>query len=125
MAIGAGKREPGDVMTVAQVADYLHLHKLTIYRYIRERKLPAIRLGRSFRVMRDDVHGFLDARRVGTMEQRPIHHTSPVSKSVPPPPEKGMPDRFERDLDPRRDIVQPRETMLTYNPLDWVNRGLH
>ncbi len=125
MAIRAGNREPGDVMTVAQVADYLHLHKLTIYRYIRERKLPAIRLGRSFRVMRDDVHRFLDAQRVGTMEQRPIHNTSPVSKSVPPPPEKRMPDRFEGDLDPRRDIVQPRETMLTYNPLDWVNRGLH
>lgn len=125
MAIRTGKPEPGDVMTVAQVADYLHLHKLTIYRYIRERKLPAIRLGRSFRVMRDDVHRFLDAQRVGTIVQRPIHHISPVSKSAPPPPEKRMPDRFEGDLDPRQDIVRPRETMLTYNPLDWVNRGLH
>ncbi len=125
MAIRASKRESGDVMTVAQVADYLHLHKLTIYRYIRERKLPAIRLGRSFRVMRDDVHRFLDAQRVGTMEQRSIHHISRVSNSVPPPPEKGTADRLGGDLDPRQDIVQPREMMLTYNPLDWVNRGLH
>ncbi len=125
MAIRTEKREASDVMTVAQVADYLHLHKLTIYRYIRERKLPAIRLGRSFRVMREDVHKFLDAQRVGTMEQRPVHPTPRASNPVPPYPEKETSDRFEGSLDPRQDIVRPRETTLTYNPLDWVNRGLH
>jgi len=121
----ADRLEPGEVMTVAQVADYLHLHKLTIYRYIRERKLPAIRLGRSFRVMRDDVHRFLDAQRVGTMEKRPPRAIPSVSAPVPPRREKEPTDRREGDLDPRREVVQPREAVLTYNPLDWVNRGLH
>jgi excisionase family DNA binding protein len=125
MTIRTGKREPVEVMTVAQVADYLHLHKLTIYRYIREQKLPAIRLGRSFRIMRDDVHRFLDAQRVGTTEKRATHEVPRASTVVSRHTAQEAPDRIERDLDPRRDIVQPRETTLTYNPLDWVNRGLH
>lgn len=113
-------------MTVAQVADYLHLNRLTIYKYIRERKLPAVKLGRTFRVMRDDVHRFLEAQRIGPAEQtRPTHTVGPASTTARPQPERETQDRPEEYLDPRQVIVQPRETMLTYNPLDWVIRGLH
>ena len=41
------------------VADYLQLNKDTIYRYIREGKLVASRLGRSYRVTKSNVDLFL------------------------------------------------------------------
>ncbi len=120
------RRGLDDVMTVAQVADYLHLNKLTIYRYIRERKLPAVKLGRTFRVMRDDVHRFLEAQRIGpAVKTEPKRTVGRASTTTQPQPERDTQDRPEEYLDPRQDIVQPRETLLTNNPLDWVIRGLH
>ncbi len=46
-------------MTPEQVAEYLQLRKDTVYRYIRDGKLAAIRLGRSYRVRKEDLDDFL------------------------------------------------------------------
>jgi len=48
-----------EIMTPEQVADYLQLSKDTIYRYIREGKLTASRLGRNYRIPRENVDLFL------------------------------------------------------------------
>jgi excisionase family DNA binding protein len=56
---------PSEVMTPAQVALYLQVHKLTVYRYVRDRQLPAVRLGRSLRILKADVDEFLRLHRVG------------------------------------------------------------
>lgn len=48
-----------DIMTPEQVADYLQLSKDTVYRYIREGKLIASRLGRNYRVPKENVDLFL------------------------------------------------------------------
>jgi excisionase family DNA binding protein len=53
-----------DVMTVEQVAEYLQLNKMTVYKYIREGKLPASRIGKSYRVRRTDLDVFLEVSRV-------------------------------------------------------------
>lgn len=50
-----------DVMTPEQVADYLQLATETVYRLIRQRKLAATRIGRAYRVSREDVESFLAA----------------------------------------------------------------
>ena len=47
-----------DVLTPEQVADYLQIRRDTVYRYIREGKLPAVRLGRSYRVTRENLDVF-------------------------------------------------------------------
>lgn len=52
-----------EILTVEQAADYLQVHKMTLYRYIREGLLPAVRLGRMYRLFRRDVEAFLDAMR--------------------------------------------------------------
>ena len=41
------------VMTIDQVAEYLHLHPLTVRRLARDGQLPAIKIGRQWRVKRD------------------------------------------------------------------------
>jgi excisionase family DNA binding protein len=44
-----------EIMTPEQVADYLQLSKDTVYRYIREGKLTASRLGRNYRIPKGNV----------------------------------------------------------------------
>ncbi|MBM3142962.1 MAG: helix-turn-helix domain-containing protein [Chloroflexi bacterium] len=48
-----------EIMTPEQVADYLQLNKDTVYRYIREGKLAASKLGRNYRILRESVDLFL------------------------------------------------------------------
>lgn len=48
-----------EIMTPEQVADYLQLSKDTVYRYIREGKLAASRLGRNYRIPKENVDLFL------------------------------------------------------------------
>lgn len=48
-----------EIMTPQQVAEYLQLTPETVYRYIREGKLVASRLGRQYRVPRRNVELFL------------------------------------------------------------------
>lgn len=55
-----------EVLTVEQAAEYLQMHKGTVYRYIREGLLPAVRLGKVYRLLRRDVDAFLDAMRLDT-----------------------------------------------------------
>ena len=50
-----------DVMTPEQVADYLQLATETVYRLIRQRKLAATRVGRAYRIPRQDVESFIVA----------------------------------------------------------------
>jgi excisionase family DNA binding protein len=51
--------EPGtdnlDLLTVSEVAAMLRLSKMTIYRLMDKGQLPALRVGRSFRIPRESV----------------------------------------------------------------------
>jgi excisionase family DNA binding protein len=44
-----------DLLTPEQVAEYLQVKRETVYRYIREGKLVAARLGRTYRVPKANV----------------------------------------------------------------------
>lgn len=48
-----------EIMTPEQVANYLQLNRDTVYRYIREGKLAASRLGRNYRILKENVDLFL------------------------------------------------------------------
>ncbi|MDR7523319.1 MAG: helix-turn-helix domain-containing protein [Armatimonadota bacterium] len=52
-----------EILTVEQAADLLQVHKITIYRYIREGRLPAVRLGKMYRLFSRDVEVCLRAMR--------------------------------------------------------------
>jgi excisionase family DNA binding protein len=49
-------------MTVNEVAQVLRVSKMTVYRLIRQGDLPAVRIGRGFRIREDDVHRYLESR---------------------------------------------------------------
>ncbi|MBB5075548.1 excisionase family DNA binding protein [Nonomuraea thailandensis] len=46
-------------LTVAEVATVMRVSKMTVYRLVHSGELPAIRVGRSFRVPEQAVHDYL------------------------------------------------------------------
>lgn len=48
-------------LTVAEVAAMMRVSKMTVYRLVHAGELPAVRVGRSFRVPEMAVHGYLES----------------------------------------------------------------
>ena len=46
-------------LTIAEVASMMRVSKMTVYRLVHNGELPAVRVGRSFRVTEDDVDEYL------------------------------------------------------------------
>lgn len=53
-----------DFYLVEELADKLRVNKMTIYRWIKAGKLTAIRIGKHYRITKDDFEAFL--KRVST-----------------------------------------------------------
>jgi excisionase family DNA binding protein len=49
----------GSLLTVAEVAGVLRVSNMTIYRLIKAGELPAIRIGKSFRIKQHDLTAYL------------------------------------------------------------------
>jgi excisionase family DNA binding protein len=47
-------------LTVSEVAQVMRVSKMTVYRLVHGGELPAVRVGRSFRVEEQAVHDYLD-----------------------------------------------------------------
>src|SRR4249920_3700265 len=47
-------------LTVAEVASVMRVSKMTVYRLVHSGELPAVRVGRSFRVHAKAVHDYLE-----------------------------------------------------------------
>ena len=59
-----GSNVRGDIsevkfLTVAEVAAVMRVSKMTVYRLVHSGDLPAVRVGRSFRVSEEDVNEYL------------------------------------------------------------------
>lgn len=119
--------ENREIMTVDQVAAYLQLNRLTVYRYVREGKIPAAKLGKVYRILREDVDRFLESRKV-------------VSGPAPAPLRAGPTEGRGRSIWVR-DVKSPSEIFVGPNrierrrgaealimngdPLEVIIRGLH
>lgn len=49
-------------LTVAEAADLMRVSSMTVYRFIKNGDLAAVRLGKSFRIREDDLDAFLASR---------------------------------------------------------------
>ncbi|MDR7455096.1 MAG: helix-turn-helix domain-containing protein [Armatimonadota bacterium] len=120
------------MLTVEQVAAYLQLNRLTVYRYIREGRIPASRLGKLYRVLKSDVDRFLESQRVGGGAE------SRSRPAAPPPGERVRSIRprvaSEREVHvgpPWRERRREREALTeaiglhTSDVIEWVLRGVH
>ncbi|MFC1939737.1 helix-turn-helix domain-containing protein [Chloroflexota bacterium] len=53
-----------NLLTPEQVAGILQVHVLTVYSYIRRGSLEAVRLGRSYRIIPEELALFIESNRV-------------------------------------------------------------
>jgi excisionase family DNA binding protein len=61
-AVRAGETARAPFLTVGEVAAILRVSNMTVYRLIKMGDLPAVRVGRSFRVREDDIDRYLAER---------------------------------------------------------------
>ena len=47
-------------LTIAEVAAVMRVSKMTVYRLVHGGELPAVRVGRSFRVSEKDVNNYIE-----------------------------------------------------------------
>jgi excisionase family DNA binding protein len=52
----------GRFFTVAEVARQLRVSNMTVYRLIKSGQLPAVRVGRGYRIRDEDVRRYLNER---------------------------------------------------------------
>jgi excisionase family DNA binding protein len=56
-----GQQPRTQFLTVAEVAALMRVSKMTVYRLVHNGELPAVRVGRSFRVHAKAVHDMLES----------------------------------------------------------------
>ena len=49
------------LLTVAEVADHMRVSNMTVYRLIKSGTLPALRVGKNYRIRSTDLVAYLDA----------------------------------------------------------------
>lgn len=59
MATNSGDIHDPKFLTVAEVAAMMRVSKMTVYRLVHGGNLPAVRVGRSFRVQESDVDEYI------------------------------------------------------------------
>jgi len=124
--------DAGQVMTVDQVAAYLQLNRLTVYRYVREGRIPAAKIGKLYRIFRADVDRFLEVQKVSApvpTRRRPEKAApAPAPQPTPAPQARRPEEIFVRPqrLEQIRERIKAREQAeLDRYPLEWVVRGFH
>jgi len=71
-----------DFLTVPEVAERLRMTAMTIYRWIEDGKLPAVQIGKHYRIRASDLDAVLDSSRVGVERGDPWGAELPSSPSV-------------------------------------------
>ena len=59
-SLGGASLAGTQFLTVAEVATLMRVSKMTVYRLVHSGELPAVRVGRSFRVHAKAVHDYLE-----------------------------------------------------------------
>jgi excisionase family DNA binding protein len=62
----AGRDLGEPLLTVGEVANIMRVSNMTVYRLIKSGQLPAIRVGKNYRIRRQDMERYLSERTVRT-----------------------------------------------------------
>ena len=56
--------------TVAEVADHMRVSNMTVYRLIKAGQLPALKVGKNYRIRQRDLVAYLDASSTSVDEEQ-------------------------------------------------------
>ncbi len=54
-----------DIMTITQVAKYLQISELTTYKMVKDGVIPGFKIGRHFRVKKEDLESLIERLKNG------------------------------------------------------------
>ncbi|MCM3594192.1 helix-turn-helix domain-containing protein [Metabacillus idriensis] len=54
-----------EIMTISQVAEYLQISEMTTYKLVQEGKIPGFKIGRHWRVKKDDLNETIEKLKRG------------------------------------------------------------
>ncbi len=54
-----------ELLTAQEVAAWLRIDVSTVLKWVREKRLPAVRIGKAYRFRRSDVYSWYEGRRNG------------------------------------------------------------
>jgi excisionase family DNA binding protein len=58
-----------EIMTAKDVAEYLHIHTLTVHKYAREGKIPAFKIGTDWRFHRKYIERWIKQKLTGNLHR--------------------------------------------------------
>ena len=58
--VNGGERVSNKLLTVNEVAKILRVSNMTVYRLVKNKQIPAIRVGKNYRIKEIDVDKYLD-----------------------------------------------------------------
>lgn len=59
------KSDYPEIMTISQVAEYFQISEVTTYKLVQEGSIPGFKIGRHWRVKRDDLDQFIERLKRG------------------------------------------------------------
>lgn len=63
-----GGNSDGEIMTIREVADFLRLSEATIYRLAQAKKIPAMKIGRTWRFQKHLIEEWMRQQGVESMQ---------------------------------------------------------
>lgn len=64
MKVSHSPSDPQKFYDLHEVAKILHLSRMTVYRYVIAKRLPAYRFGRHYRIRKEDLETFISHYKV-------------------------------------------------------------
>jgi excisionase family DNA binding protein len=61
-------KDASDIMTVQEVAEFLKLSKITVYKLVKKGAIPGFRVGNSWRFRREDIVEIVSQQMAGAGE---------------------------------------------------------
>jgi excisionase family DNA binding protein len=55
---------PRQIMTVTEVAEYFQLHRITVYKLVRNGRIPFFKIGSDYRFRRDEIEKWMTDRQL-------------------------------------------------------------
>jgi excisionase family DNA binding protein len=124
--------DASDIMDIDELGDYLRLSPSSLYKMLRDGRLPGYKVGKHWRFRRSAINAWMDSRSNQTASASPLEIVAPPA----PAPEAPLPAGWSaRSLQPRQADPRPvrrssRSAPLTDEQIDllegmWINKPEH
>ena len=92
-----------ELLSVSQVAEYLGMAERTIFLWVQQNKLPAFKLGTTWRFRKSEIDGWIESNRTGPNPSTfPVTEVEPLSNNLMN--EKGEIEKFKTQVQTKLEL---------------------